>query len=348
MQVESRDDLIFKMPKVELHMHLDGSIKPETVLDLARITSIPLPVYERERLISYLRVDDHCGSLREYLNKFDFILPFLQSASALERTAYEAVEQTAEQNGRYVEVRFAPHLHTKMGLTLEEAIGSVVEGLKRGEQQFAVKAGAIVICMRHHSPELNRSVVEAAALFAGKGVAAVDLAGDEAAFPPEMFRNIFALAHKKGLPVTIHAGEAGGAGNVYEAVKHLGATRVGHGVRLKEDSAIFDYIQKRQVPLEMCPTSNIQTKAVPGWRVYPLREYFDRGLKVTVNTDNPSVSGTDLAREYRILAEQFKFSSKELAAIVLNGADAAFLGETEKAQLKRQIKAELSDLGIVV
>lgn len=231
-------------------------------------------------------------------------------------------------------------------MSAEEAIHYVIEGLKWAQTQLDIQGRAIAICMRNHDRESNLEVVEAAARYAGRGIVAVDLAGDEAAYPPERFRDVFALAEKRGLPVTIHAGEAGGADNVLEAVERLGASRVGHGVRLRENPAILQRVLDRRIPLEMCPVSNIQTKAVSGWDAYPIREYFDRGLVVTVNTDNPGVSGTDITREYGIVAEKFGFTDRELAALIRNGARAAFLEETEKRALTKRIDGELAALGL--
>lgn len=346
MAIRGDEVLLRKLPKVDLHVHLDGSVRPQTIADLAKDQGVELPISEGEDLLPYIQVSEECGSLTDYLSKFDFVVPFLQSEVALERVAYEIVQHSAEQNCRYVEVRFAPQLHRRKGLSVEDSIRSVVEGLRRGEEDYGVKAKVIAICMRNHSCEENLEVVEAAGKFIGKGIAAIDLAGDEAAYPPQLFREVFAASRAKGIPVTIHAGEAGGADNVYEAVTHLGAVRIGHGVRLKENPAILDMIRKRRVPLEMCPVSNIQTKAVSGWDAYPIREYFDSGVMVTINTDNPSVSGTNITKEYEMIAEKFGFSLEEIAALIMNGVEASFLEGEEKLALKREFHRQLKELGI--
>ncbi|WP_246320779.1 adenosine deaminase [Paenibacillus germinis] len=341
------NDLLARLPKVDLHLHLDGSVKPETILDLARRQGIELPVYDKDGLIPHMRVGEECGSLIEYLSKFDFTTRFLQSAEALERVAYEVVEQSAEHNCRYVEVRFAPQLHKNNGLTVEETIRHVVEGMKRGQRDFGVRVGVIAICMRNHSCESNLEVIEAAAKYVGKGLVAVDLAGDEASYPPECFREVFAESGRLGIPVTIHAGEAAGAMNVYEAVTNLGAVRIGHGVRLKESRSILEMVKDRRIPLEMCPISNIQTKAVSGWEAYPIREYLEQGLVVTINTDNPSVSGTNITNEYRVLADRFGFTTPELVKLIMNGVDAAFMEDHDKLSLRREMEEEMSSLGVL-
>ncbi|MCY9657453.1 adenosine deaminase [Paenibacillus chondroitinus] len=339
-------DWLTRLPKVDLHLHLDGSVKPETILEIALDQGIDLPVYNKEGLIPHMRVGDECGSLIEYLSKFDFTTRFMQSGEALERIAYEVAQQSAEHNCKYVEVRFAPQLHRNNGLTVEETIHYVVEGMKRGQRDFGVKAGVIAICMRNHSCESNLEVIRAAAKFVGKGVVAVDLAGDEASYPPEWFREVFAESGRLGIPVTIHAGEAAGAVNVYEAVTNLGAVRIGHGVRLKEDTDILELVKDRRIPLEMCPISNIQTKAVSGWEAYPIREYLEQGLLVTINTDNPSVSGTDITNEYRVLSDRFGFTEPELVRLVMNGVEAAFMDESDKLLLRREMEAEINSLGM--
>ncbi|OPH48295.1 adenosine deaminase [Paenibacillus ferrarius] len=339
-------DLLSRLPKVDLHLHLDGSVKPETLLELALHQGIDLPVYDREGLIPHMRVGEECGSLIEYLSKFHFTTRIMQSGEALERIAYEVVQQSAEHNCKYVEVRFAPQLHRNNGLTVEETIHHVVEGMKRGQRDFGVRGGVIAICMRNHSCQSNLEVIEAAAQFVGKGVVAVDLAGDEAAYPPEFFREVFAESTRLGIPVTIHAGEAAGAVNVYEAVTNLGAVRIGHGVRLKENRSILEMVKERRIPLEMCPISNIQTKAVSSWEAYPIREYLEQGLLVTINTDNPSVSGTDITNEYRVLSDRFGFTAPELVKLIMNGVDAAFLDEADKLLLRREMENEISSLGV--
>jgi adenosine deaminase len=337
-------EIVQKMPKVDLHLHLDGCVKPETILILAAEQGVSLPAESKEQLLPYLQVEDNCSSLKQYLSKFDFTVPFLQTAGALKRVAYEAVEQSAEHRCKYIEVRFAPQLHRGKGLSVDEAIYWVIEGLKQGERDFAVKARVIAICMRHHSECDNKEVIEAAVRYKGKGLVAVDLAGDEAAYPAENFRSTFALAYKLGLPITIHAGEAAGAGNIYEAITHLGAVRIGHGVRVQENPAIMEIVKDKRIPLELCPVSNIQTKAVKDWDAYPIKHYFDMGLKLTINTDNPTVSGTNITEEYTIIMEKFGFTLPELATLVLNGVDASFLEANEKQTLRLEFEQLLGEL----
>lgn len=335
------EDRMLVLPKVDLHVHLDGSVKPETVIALAKEGGYKLPAWEPGLLAPYMRVEGECGSLTEYLSKFHFVGQFLHTASSLTRTAYEVVEQAAAQRCLYIEVRFAPQLHRKLGLSVEDTLRAVLDGLRQGERDFGVVARCIAICLRGHSEELNREVIRNAAHFLGRGVVAVDLAGAEAAFPPELYRDLFAMARERGLPITIHAGEAAGAASVRTAVELLGAKRIGHGVRIKEDPAVVRLIRQARIPLELCPVSNMQTKAAESWATYPLREYFDLGIPVTVNTDNLTVSHTTITKEYAILRDELGFSNEEIASIAMNGASAAFLQDGEKERLLSDMKREL-------
>jgi len=330
------------LPKVDLHLHLDGSVKPASLIDFAREIGEQLPTEVIEELLPYMQVEGECKSLIDYLNKFNFVGQFLHTPAALERAAYEVVGQASAQRCMYIEVRFAPQLHRKLGLTVEDAIHYVVRGLQQGERDFGVMARCIAICLRGHSEELNREVIRAASLFLGRGVVAVDLAGAEAAFPPELYRDIFAMASERNLPITIHAGEAAGAPSVRTAVELLGASRIGHGVRMREDAAVVELIRGKRIPLELCPISNLQTRAVDGLATYPIRDYFDMGISVTVNTDNLTVSATTITKEYELLESALGFSEEEIARIAMNGAEAAFLQGEEKKELLERFGGQLA------
>jgi adenosine deaminase len=341
-------DVFGRLPKVDLHLHLDGCVKPETVLDWAKAEGVPLPSSDPEGLLRYMKVDEGCNSLVEYLDKFGFVLPFLQTEASLERCAYETVERAAADNCIYIEVRFAPLLHVERGLSADRAIEAVLRGLRKGEEAFGVRARAIAICMRHHSVRTNLEVVEAAARHYGRGLVAVDLAGDEAGHPPAKFRDVFALAREYRLPRTIHAGEAGGPDNVAEAVEGLGAVRIGHGVRSRENPRVLELLKERRIPLELCPTSNVQTKAVSGWHDYPIRDYIERGIAVTINTDNPTVSGTSMTRECRSLAERLGFTVPEIARLMANAIDYSFLDSGEKDVLRAEFDRRMAAIDVSI
>ncbi|CAI6053960.1 adenosine deaminase [Cohnella sp. JJ-181] len=338
------DNWLEALPKADLHLHLDGCVKPGTLLALAAARGYPLPADNPEDLLPYMQVEEDCDSLKTYLDKFGFVLPLMQDTEALARVAEEAVEQAAAHNCLYIEVRFAPALHTDEGLSADGAIAAALAGLRRGEAAYGVTARLIVICMRHHGEEINVPVVRAAIARHGQGVVAVDLAGDEASHPAEKFRGTFVVAREAGIPITIHAGEAAGPFNVREAVESLGAARIGHGIRLREDPELLAWIRDRRVPLELCPTSNIQTKAVASWDDYPLRRYYDAGVYITVNTDNPTVSGTDMTRECQALVTRFGFTLAELAGLMRGALEASFAEPPVKEALLRKFDEKIARL----
>lgn len=339
-------DILKRMPKVELHLHLDGSVRPATIMEIAAQEGISLPACDLESLTQLLMVQEDCRSLPDYLARFDLPLLCLQTEQALKRAAYEILEDAANDHVKYMEVRFAPALHTAKGLTPEQVIAAVLEGMREASRHYGVVARALVICMRNHSPQDNEQMVYAAKMFHGQGVAGVDLAGDEVHFGPGLHRHVFQLAHHLGLPVTIHAGEAAGPENIRESIQSMCAKRIGHGVQLQKDPELLELVVREGIPLEMCLTSNVQTRVVPGGASHPIRYYYDSGVKVTLNTDNTTVSNTTLTQELQKAAKLFAFTPQDIAAIMLNGLQAAFLEETEKARLRQEFEQAYRELGI--
>ncbi len=315
------------MIKVELHCHLDGSLSLDFVDEMLRKQGV---VYEREELKRKLEVQPECASLKEYLEKFDLPLLCLQTKEGLFRAAYELVREVSIENVKYIEVRFAPMLSTEQGLTCEEVIASVVDGLKEGGKQFGVYALAIVCAMRHHSLEQNMEMLEAARSFVGNGVCALDLAGDEAAYATKEFRKLFEQARAWGIPFTIHAGETGNVDNVREAIA-LGAKRLGHGVALTQSSELRQICKEKRIGIEMCPTSNLQTKAIGTIENYPLESFLQEGLLVSVHTDNRRVSGTNLQKEFAY------FDADTMKVCTKNAIDTAFATEEIKRKLREHL-----------
>lgn len=310
--------------KVELHCHLDGSLNLAFVDEMLRLQGME---YEREELQKRLEAPPECGSLKEYLERFDLPLLCLQTKEGLIRGAYELVRDVSAEGVKYIEVRFAPMLSTAKGLSCEEVIRSVVEGLKKGEKEYGVFAQAIVCAMRHHSLEQNMEMLYHAKKFFDKGVCALDLAGDEAAFPTRQFRELFAKAKEWGIPFTIHSGECGSVENVREAIK-LGAKRLGHGIALEKSAELRRVCKEKQIGIEMCPTSNLQTKAVKDWKQYPLEQFLKEGLMVSIHTDNRTVSGTTLQKE------ESYFSQEVIRQCTLNAIETAFTTEEIKNELR--------------
>ena len=312
------------MIKVELHCHLDGSLNLEFVDEMLKKQGI---FYEKEQLKNKLEVRPDCTSLTEYLEKFDLPLLCLQTKEGLFRAAYELIRDVAEEDVKYIEVRFAPMLSTNQGLTCEEVIESVIDGLKKGEELHGVYASAIVCAMRHHSLEQNLQMLEAACPYVGKGVCALDLAGDETAFPTKQFRKLFEQATEWGIPFTIHSGETGNVDNIREAIS-LGAKRLGHGIALNKSSELRRLCKEKGIGIEMCPTSNLQTKAVEAMGSYPLKMFLEEGLLVSIHTDNRTVSGTNMQKE------EAYFDAAVVEKCTRNAIETAFTTERIKEKLR--------------
>ena len=282
----------------------------------------------------FLTAPQDCKSLNEYLEKFDLPLLVLQTREAIRKGMYTLLCSLKEQGMLYVEVRFAPQLHVQKGLHQADVVKAAVLGMQEALIGSFFKAKLILCCMRGaDNREANLETVRAAAAYLGRGVAAIDLAGAEALYPTADFEEVFSLAKELGVPFTIHAGEADGPESI-EAALSFGAARIGHGVRAREDKELLLYLKERKIPLELCPTSNMQTKAVESFQEHPILNYLRAGLKVTVNTDNMTVSDTTIEREFLRLERELGMSPKERKALLLNAADAAFLTEEERWRMK--------------
>ena len=319
--------------RIELHCHLDGSLNVDFVDTMLRKQGINI---ERKELEEKLKVKPDCTSLTEYLEKFDLPLQCLQTKEALEQAAYELVMDAAKDDVAYIEVRFAPMLSTEKGLTCTEVIDSVVHGLKKGERESGTYAYAIVCAMRHHSLEQNLEMLKATKPFVGKGVCALDLAGDESAFPTSLFRELFLQAKEWQIPFTIHSGECGSVDNIREAIA-LGAKRLGHGIALEKSPELRQLCKEKGIGIEMCPTSNLQTKAVKGLDGYPLKQFLEEDLLVSVHTDNRTVSGTTMEKEEKLVKERLQISDEMWLQCTRNAIQTAFASDEIKEELMRRM-----------
>ena len=327
---------------IDLHLHLDGSLSPEDVLYLADTAGIPLPAKTADTLRPLLQVEPDCRNLGEYLEKFHLPLQVLQTEKTIALSVYLLLKRLSSQGLCYAEIRFAPQLHQDCGLRQLQVVAAAVAGLNKAVAEFSMPAQLILCCMRgDNNHDANIETVRAAKEFLGKGVCALDLAGNEFAYPTENFAQVFHLAKTMEIPFIIHAGEAADATSVWQALR-LGARRIGHGIHAIADPSLVDKLAKDRVPLELCFTSNLQTKAVQQPQDYPLRAFLTQGIPVTINTDNMTVSGTDLRREYRLLQGQFGLSVDTLQEIACNAADSAFIAEAQAGKLKLQIKEHFS------
>ena len=333
-------ELLRRLPKAELHLHLDGSLRPETMIDLAARRGVALPSRDPDTLRRRMRVDN-AHNLEEFLTRFDLTIALLQEPDAIERVAYEMCEDAAADGVRYLEVRYCPSLSCRDGLTLDDVLSAELRGFARGERDFGVIARVICCSLRHYDPARSLEIARHAATFRDRGVVAFDLAGGEAGRPPGVHRAAFDAAVAGGLSVTVHAGEAAGAESIAEAISVCHAQRIGHGTRLYEDPVLRDYVRDRRIALEINITSNVQTHAVPSAGAHPVRGYFDAGLNVTLCTDSWLMCGVTLSDEYRLAHSDLGFTRKEINRMILNGFESAFLPEPERRDLVGRVAAEL-------
>jgi adenosine deaminase len=332
-----------RWPKAELHVHLDGALRPATMLELAREQGVRLPADTPDALAKTMLVR-HAKSLEEYLEKYMITLSVLQTAPALERVAYEFVLDKAAENVRYVEVRYSPLLH-RPALTLAQAIEGPLAGIRRGSAETGTKVGLIVCAMRTKSPAESLELAHAAAEYHGAGVTAFDLAGAERGHPARDHRAAFEYAAANGMACTCHAGEGDGPDSIHQALHECGAQRIGHGTRLLEDAALLDEVVQRRIPLEMCLTSNVHTHVVSTVAEHPFRRYFEQGVVVTLNTDGPLTDGITLTDEYYLAHAALGLGPADLTRVVLNACESAFLPEYEKVALVSRVQSELDEEG---
>lgn len=335
-------DVLRRWPKAELHVHLDGSLRPQTMLELARAQGVRLPADTPEALAQTLSVKGS-RSLEEYLKKYEITLSVMQTAAALERVAYEFVVDVAAEHVRYVEVRYSPALH-RPALRLSEAIEAPLAGIKRAEAETGTKAGLIVCGIRTLPPTASLELARAAVDYKDAGVVAFDLAGAERGHPAWEHRAAFEYAAQHGLACTCHAGEGDGAASIHQALHACGARRIGHGTRLGEDPALLDDVVARGIPLEMCLTSNLHSHTVATIGEHPFKRYLDRGVRVTLNTDGRLMDGISLTDEYFLAHAALGVGAEELARVVVNACEAAFLPEYEKVALVARVQSELEAL----
>jgi adenosine deaminase len=322
------------IPKAELHLHLDGSVRPQTVIELAKQNGVPLPTDDTSRIADFLEANDSTASLVEYITYFELPIAVLQTVPALERATYELCEDLMHDNVRYAEIRYGPWLHVEQGLSLTDVIRAVLSGWSRGRQAFGLEGGIIVTALRDMPPAQNLSLAQVAGRFGAEGVIGFDLAGDEAGHPPILHEDAFRLARSLGLNITIHAGEAAGPESVRQAIA-MGAVRLGHGVRAQEDPEVVATIKESGIQLDTAPTSNAQTKAVRRLQDHPLKRFHEEGVKVTLSTDSRTVSHITLSQEYLNAARVLGCSRSELWAMNLQALDGGFGEAGIRARLRR-------------
>jgi adenosine deaminase len=322
------------LPKIDLHRHLEGSLRLETLAEIAHQHGIELPEWDLEELRPYVQIVDDPPDFHTFLAKFTLLRHFYSSREAVERITYEAVADAAADHIKYLELRFNPAAlaHTQ-GFSYAEVTDWVCSSVKRAKNDHEIKVRLIVQIGRDEKVETAWQLAEVAIAYKEQGIVGLDLAGDEINYPAAPFAPVFQHARKAGLHITIHAGEAGRAWNVREAIELFEAERIGHGVKSAEDLSVIDLLKQRGVALEMCPTSNIQTGVVRFLGQHPLRPFHQIGLKVTINTDDPSISNTTLTYEHFTAITGIGMRLQDVRQTILNSAEAAFLPPEERAEL---------------
>jgi len=336
-------DTLLRLPKAELHCHLDGSVRPATLLDLAKQFGARMPRGDAESLREFMTVRD-ARTLEDYLTRFEVTLSVMQRADALERIAYELAEDARREGVLYLEVRFSPILNVQEGLSVQDVVDAVLRGLARAERALGIVSRVIICALRNLTPDVSMELARLTVAYRGRGVVGFDLAGGEQGHPASRHAAAFEYALGHDMACTCHAGEGDGASSVREAVHACGAHRIGHATRLFEDDSLLQFVNDRRIALEICLTSNVQTKAAPSYAAHPLRRYFDAGLNVVLNTDNRLMSNTTLTDEYLHAARDLHFTLDELAAVALNGFESAFLPFAEREALLARARAMIDDI----
>lgn len=340
------------LPKIDLHLHIDGAVRTATMLDLAREQGHELPADTVAELEGLVRVSPQCRSLTEFLATFDVFYPLLKNPAALRRVSAELCEDLTADGVVYAELRFAPLLNIPDSSDLKRAerdmaaaVEAVLEGMAAGIARggHRLQAGLILCCYRGFPVELSRLTVDIADRNLSAGVCGVDLAGDESRYPAADFRAVFDRAHERGLNITVHAAEGAGPESARDALDLLHARRLGHGIRIREDRALLERVVADETALEICLTSNLQTATVPDLAAHPFREYLEAGVRVTLNTDDPRVSGIRLSGEWELATGAFELTPAEQRRILANAAEAAFTRQEVRRALKARIDAYFED-----
>ncbi|MDD5719331.1 MAG: adenosine deaminase [Candidatus Krumholzibacteria bacterium] len=338
-------DLLHALPKTDLHVHLDGSLRPSTLLELARSRDLLPDLRDTGAVLAACRAPAECSSLEDYLKIFDITLQVMQDADALERIAWELAEDAHGENVRWLEVRYSPILHQRQGLELDAVVAAVQKGLARAQRCYGIRCGQIICGIRHLDPSGSSDLARLAARWRGRGVVGFDLAGAERDHPARAHLEAFGIVRAANVAVTVHAGEAYGPASIHQALHYAGARRLGHGTRLIEDRELLAWVNDFRIAVEVCLASNVQTRAVKSLSEHPIGRFLREGLRVTLNTDNRLVSGTTVTGEYAMAVDAFDLDLDAVLGLVLNGFKAAFLPLAAKQRLIEQVLAEFEALG---
>ena len=344
--MEITREFLHEMPKTDLHVHLDGSVRLETILELAEEQGVELPngANDEESLAKEIHMGEICRDLNDYLKAFDVTLSVLQTEEALYRAAFELAEDAAKENVKYMEVRYSPLLHTQNGLSFPVIVEAVAEGLREAKRQYGIITGQIICGIRHITPESSLRLAELCVAFKDKEVVAFDLAGAEVDNPPKDHKEAFYLIRNNNVNLTIHAGEAFGPESIHQAIHMCGADRIGHGVRLREDGDLLNYVNDHRIPLEICLKSNVQTRACKDYDSHPLPFYLSYGIRCTLNTDNRLITDTSVTHEFEKAVEHFDLNIGDLRKLMINGFKSSFMPYRKTRTLTAKAVSEFDKL----
>jgi adenosine deaminase len=337
------ESLLRSLPKVLLHEHLDGVLRPQTVIELAKSSNYrELPTSDPAELAQWFHQGANQGSLAKYLEGFKHTIAVTQTEEALERVAYEQAEDLSRDGVVYYEPRFAPIFHTSNGLTHQQIVSSVLKGMARGREQFGIRSGLLICAMRNMNVSLE--MAELAVDFRGRGVVGFDLAGEEGGYPPKKHVDAFHFIQRENFNITVHAGEGYGKESIWQAIQYCGAHRIGHGTHLIDDIAVADgkavklgdlaqYVLDKRIPLEICLLSNVHSGATPTLEQHPFKIFHQEGFRVTLNTDNRLMSNTTMTREFDAAARVFGLTLEDFEKLTIDAMKSAFLPYDQRCDL---------------
>ncbi|EGT3586145.1 adenosine deaminase [Proteus mirabilis] len=326
-----------QLPLTDLHRHLDGNIRPETILDLAQQHNIALPAYELETLRPHVQITKNEPSLVSFLQKLDWGVAVLADLDACRRVAYENVVDVANAGIDYAELRFSPYyMAMKHQLPIEGVVEAIIDGVQSALHTYDVEIRLIGILSRTFGENACQQELNGLLKHQDK-ITALDLAGDELGFPGHLFQPHFNRARDTGWKITVHAGEAAGAESIWHAIKELGASRIGHGVKAIEDPRLMDYLAEHQIGIESCLTSNIQTSTIASLAQHPLKKFLEHGIIASLNTDDPAVEGIELKHEYTVAAPAAGLTAAQIRQAQINGLTMAFISQAERDALIKKV-----------
>jgi len=341
---EFSEEFFRKLPKIDLHCHLDGSLRPKTILELAKDQGVALEASTEAGIEKLLKVGRQKLDLEDYIRDFALTCSVLQSRAGIERTTFELCEDAALENVIHLEIRFCPDLLMNQGLSRGEVIEAATLGIENATRVYNISIGLVICGLKNYDPAQNLEIVKEAVKWKKMGVVGFDLAGPEDGYPTKLFREICHYALNGGLALTIHAGEAYGPDSIRQAIFDCGAQRIGHGTTLIQDAKLSEYVKEKAIPLEVCLSSNVQTGAVANFDVHPVKDYLRHGSCVTLNTDNRLISNTTMTKEFMIAHKSCGLTIDVLKQICRNSVNAAFLSDENRASLKLRVEEILQKL----